>query len=340
MIPNSISQWRKKALNPFIFEKVKVSSDKKSLQTESESFLLVNTKPSSNDHLPFPKDFTFESCLLPTRFKEFADKIRNFKVKKDDVWILSYPDSGTTWVQNIVWQLKHGIDQTKEPISSSDALYLDGEFFVDSPNEVARKNLSSKFENSLERVDNEPSPRIIISHLPPNLLPVDLWTIRPKIIYIARNPKDVAVSMFHMLRDDFKHFSGTIEEYLNLFLEERNWYAPFFAHCTSFWQLRNENNFLFLSYEDVMADRFKGVKRVSEFLHCSNVKHELKLLNDYLPFENTQIGCKGADQDSNNRSYRERKLSGFKDEMSEEFIKKFDEWTASKLKDSDFKFNV
>lgn len=301
MIQNSISQWRKKASNPFIFEQVEASSDKKFLETESGSFLLVNTKPLANEYLPFPKDFTFETCLLPTRFEEFADNIRNFKPKKDDVWILSYPGSGTVWVQNIVWQLKQGIDRTKKPFSWTDALYLEGDIFVDSPNEDAKKNLYSKFNNSLERVENEPSPRVIISHLPPNLLPVELWTIRPKIIYIARNPKDVAISMFHTLHDDFEHFSGTLEEYFDLFLDDKIWYAPFFEHITSFWQLRNEDNFLFLSYEEVVADKFKEVKRISEFLDCSNIDDELKLLIDYLPLENMHFSSEGLDQDVEKR---------------------------------------
>lgn len=303
MIQNSFSHWRKKALNPFIFEQVKASNEesKKSLETESGSFLLVNTKPSANEHLPFPKDFPFESCLLPMRFEEFADRIRNFKVNKDDVWILSYPDSGITWVQNTVWQLKYGIDRTKEPISTTDALYLEGETFIDSPNEETKQNLKSKFENSLERANNEPSPRIIISHLPPNLLPLELWTVRPKLIYIARNPKDVATSMFHMLHDDFKHFTGTFEQYLDRFLEDSIWYAPFFAHVTNFWHLRNEDNFLFMTHEEVAADRFNGVKRISEFLNCSHVDNELKLLIDFLSDENIQRSDNESAQNVDNR---------------------------------------
>lgn len=300
MIQNSITQWRKKASNPFIFDKKKFPSDKKSLEAESNSFLLVNTKPFANEHLPFPKDFQYESCFLPSQFEEFAEQIRNFKVREDDIWVLSYPKSGSTWVQYIVEQLKHEINATKEPISLSDSLYLEEVIFVD---EEAKSNV-----NPLEKLDKESSPRIIKSHLPPNLLPIELWTIRPKIIYIARNPKDVAVSMFQ----DFKHFTGTIDEFFVLFVEDRNWYAPFHAHVITFWQLRDEDYFMFLTYEELSAHRFTGIKRISEFLRCSYGEDELKLLTDYVAFENMQKLNKTEvfnqpDQDSEYRSVTELK---------------------------------
>ncbi|XP_053619320.1 luciferin sulfotransferase-like [Plodia interpunctella] len=44
-------------------------------------------------------------------------------------------------------------------------------------------------------------PRYIRSHLPWELLPVDMLredgTVRPKIIYTCRNPKDVVTSYYH-----------------------------------------------------------------------------------------------------------------------------------------------
>ena len=42
------------------------------------------------------------------------------------------------------------------------------------------------------------SPRILKSHALPNFLPADIATDpKAKVIYVARNPKDAAVSLYH-----------------------------------------------------------------------------------------------------------------------------------------------
>jgi hypothetical protein len=48
-----------------------------------------------------------------------------------------------------------------------------------------------------EDIEKMPSPRFIKTHLPAQLLPDQLWTVKPKIVYIRRNPKDTAVSYYH-----------------------------------------------------------------------------------------------------------------------------------------------
>ncbi|KAK7076217.1 Sulfotransferase (sult) [Halocaridina rubra] len=45
--------------------------------------------------------------LFPSSFTRFADKIYNFKVKPNDVYIVTWPKCGTTWTQEIVWTMRN-----------------------------------------------------------------------------------------------------------------------------------------------------------------------------------------------------------------------------------------
>ena len=52
----------------------------------------------------------------------------------------------------------------------------------------------------IKSIDELPSPRIIKSHLPLQLLPPSvLENPSVKIIYVTRNPRDVAVSLYHFM---------------------------------------------------------------------------------------------------------------------------------------------
>lgn len=51
-----------------------------------------------------------QPCVLTPRYSNFAEKIRNFKINSDDTWVLSYPKTGTTWTQEMVWLICNNLD--------------------------------------------------------------------------------------------------------------------------------------------------------------------------------------------------------------------------------------
>lgn len=48
--------------------------------------------------------------LFPGTFKKHAEHFYNFKSRSDDIWVATYPRSGTTWTQELVWMIANDLD--------------------------------------------------------------------------------------------------------------------------------------------------------------------------------------------------------------------------------------
>ncbi|XP_071943773.1 sulfotransferase 1B1-like [Antedon mediterranea] len=87
------------------------------------------------------------------------------------------------------------------------------------------------------------------------------------IIYVTRNPKDVAVSYFH-----FHTYNRSLPKYTdwNLFYEdykeENVCYGSWFQHNLFWWKRRHLPNVLFLKYEDIKKDPKIATVKVAEFM--------------------------------------------------------------------------
>lgn len=68
-------------------------------QQSNERYTLVT--PTSGKQTP---------CVLTPRYIEMADKMKNYKVLSDDTWVLSFPKTGTTWTQEMVWLICNNLD--------------------------------------------------------------------------------------------------------------------------------------------------------------------------------------------------------------------------------------
>ena len=119
--------------------------------------------------------------------------------------------TGTTWTQEIVWQIHNGGEVSKEKIKARvPCLELATVEYTEKPDFEAL-----------------PSPRLIKSHLTADVIPKGSdENSRCKYIYVSRNPKDVSVSFFPFIKGmlavetNMEHaYDGPWEFFLDLFIE-------------------------------------------------------------------------------------------------------------------------
>lgn len=57
------------------------------------------------------KDDPKKFCIMPRKFvNESLEKIKNMKIFDDDIWIVTFPKCGTTWIQEMAWMIGNDLN--------------------------------------------------------------------------------------------------------------------------------------------------------------------------------------------------------------------------------------
>ncbi|KAK9503915.1 hypothetical protein O3M35_010375 [Rhynocoris fuscipes] len=88
-------------------------------------------KPIEGERKELLKSFTGQKAgfvevgpkkyLLPLKYMDEAEGYYNFEPREDDLWIMTYPRSGTTWSQELLWLVNNDLDyETSSKVSLYD----------------------------------------------------------------------------------------------------------------------------------------------------------------------------------------------------------------------------
>ncbi|XP_070809196.1 amine sulfotransferase-like [Pituophis catenifer annectens] len=204
---------------------------------------------------------------------ENLDSLDSFEIRDDDIFIITYPKSGTIWTQNIVSLILYeGHRDGTENISLIDrAPWLEYNMFhVDLP--------------------SRPSPWVICSHLPYYLVPKGLQNRRAKIIYVLRNPKDVLVSNYHFHKLSVKiETPKDFDIFFEKFLAGKVFCSSWLDHVEGWCTHKDDFNILFLSYEEMKKDLRSSVLKICNFLGRELSGKEVDDVVDKATFDNMKM---------------------------------------------------
>lgn len=225
--------------------------------------------------------------LFPTKFAKFADKYYKFKFRSEDVLVLTWAKSGTTWTQEIVWTMVNNpnLDNPKAeipvnarvPFVEFDML-MEGApspMFLEAFNKACPgKNLEDGM--FLQMAETLSNPRILKSHLPFSLLTPSLLDTS-KVVAVMRNPKDVIVSYHHHCRLINVHgYVGTFEDFVQYFIDDDLVYSPYWLHLKEVWEKRGHRNLHIMFFEDMKADIKGELRKLDAFLGTKLTEEQLE----------------------------------------------------------------
>ncbi|CAH0721878.1 unnamed protein product, partial [Brenthis ino] len=298
--------------------------------------------------------------FLPHKFRQEALNIYNMDIRPSDVFVASYPRSGTTWTQELVWMVANDLNYEKSNATPLTERYPFLEFsvyvhpvmkqrFHDENKDSERKLELLEFvcQPGTEQLAKAPSPRFVKTHLPLSLLPPNLLDTA-KVIYVARDPRDVVVSFYHLNKAmRTQGYIGDFKQYWNFFIKDLHHWTPFFEHLKESWEKRNHPNMLFLFYEELSKDLPLAVRRVMNFFSKQFTEEQIERLCDHLSIENfkqnksvnydvmRELGILQTDQAS---FIRKGKAGGWCDYFDEEMTAEANKWIADNLRDTDLRF--
>ncbi|XP_062284042.1 cytosolic sulfotransferase 3-like [Scomber scombrus] len=213
------------------------------------------------EELPRPTLFDFHGVSMTKYFTDNWDNIQNFKARPDDILIATYPKAGTTWVSHILDLLYFGQTgpehQASRPVNEK-VPFLE----LSIPGVPTGKDLADRLPTT---------PRLIKTHLPVQLVPKSFWEQNCRVVYVARNAKDCAVSYFHFGRmNSAQPEPGDWSNFLQLFMEGKVVFGSWYDHVNNWWEKKQTfSNIHYMCYEDITEDSAREIDRLCSFLGLS-----------------------------------------------------------------------
>lgn len=176
--------------------------------------------------------------------------VENADVQDDDIFIITYPKSGTNWMIEILSLILKDGDPS----------------WIRSVPIWKRAPWCETILGAFSLLD-QPRPRLMSSHLPIQLFAKAFFTSKAKVIYIGRNPRDVVVSLYHyskiagQLKDP-----GTPDQFLQNFLKGEVQFGSWFDHIKGWIRMKGKENFLFITYEELQQDLHSCLQDICQFL--------------------------------------------------------------------------
>ncbi|XP_077999212.1 sulfotransferase 1B1-like [Glandiceps talaboti] len=320
-----------------------------------------------------PGQFTRDGVVFPGYVRQdVTDAVRNFECRDDDVFIVTYPKSGTTWAIEIVSLILNNAD-TEYNVSMAQMarvpileLWMDfvqraktfvlpfirfTDWFIPKSIlyylQIWPKEAEVLASDGIECLNTRPSPRVVKSHLPYRFFPKQAMTKKSRIVYVARNPKDTLVSYYYFHINNWYHgfYDKPWSEFYKMAMKKQLPYGDWFDHVLAWEKQADRDNVCFLKYEDMKKDPRKTIKDLAAFLDKTLSEETVDKILDFCSFENMK----------KNDSVNMEKFFLIFDTRKAKFMRKgvvgdwqnhftvaenaeFDELYATKMKDSGLTF--
>jgi estrone sulfotransferase len=197
---------------------------------------------------------------IPTGPKQQRDFLSEPQLNGDDIFLVSYPRSGNTWVRVIIANV---LNNGRDIKSLADLNTLVPDIHVGVPEKGYL------------------TPRVIKTH---RVYPVRHERNKPELykrnIYIVRNPFDVIKSYYSYLSNLSEGMDDDYEKFVFDIVHGMIAPCSWSEHVLSWYAASKYNETLFIKYEDLQDNTFEGIQQVAAFLGKELSREQIELVKE------------------------------------------------------------
>ena len=199
--------------------------------------------------------------------------------QESDIFLVSYPRSGNTWLRYLMTNLR--FPEARWRLQSL---------------AFAFPEIGSSIDPS-----SVPLPRWIKSHLP-------YTSAYSKVIYLIRDGRDVAVSFYYWSGlDKTEKFSDFVKDRIIPVSQESGIFGGWQHHVNGWLDHQTEENMLLIKYKNLINSPITTIKQILEFVDLDRSEREIEVAierstfdvlqrdyQQYEPFKHFKVGVKGG----------------------------------------------
>ncbi|KAK3101075.1 hypothetical protein FSP39_000770 [Pinctada imbricata] len=195
------------------------------------------------------------SPMAPDDFESHLRLVNTANYTEKDVFVVAYPKSGMNWTFEIVNMI----------------LRNSSEYFPNIP-----PFLDMATPSMLQSVfGNADKPGLIANHYQPQFFPQAAIKQKVRIVFVYRNPKDVAVSQYQFywkLKGFGEYKNVSFKNYLKRYLDGNVPCGDWYSFHKEWLDLKADNQdypILILCYEDMKVNLAENVRKIADFLEMN-----------------------------------------------------------------------